>query len=92
MKNVRLSRSEVAKFLKGPEVEAMLNQVGKKVADNANSAAPVGATGALSNSHYHEVEDSTDRKAARVKSDLDYAAAVASRTGYLTRALDGTEV
>lgn len=74
-------------FLRGEEMEKFLRDVGAKVAVAANEEAPVGETGELSRSHDVEIAI-TDRKVARIQSDMDYAAAVAARTGYLTRALD----
>lgn len=83
----KLNYSETQKFLRGPEMEAFLRKAGAKVAESANAEAPVGETGELSQSHDVDI-DITDRMVARIKSDKDYAAAVAARTGYLTRALD----
>lgn len=83
----KLDYHGVKDFLYGSEVEAMLRKAGEEVAKSADEEAPVGETGELSNSHYVEI-DYTDRVVARVKSDKEYAAAVAARTGYMTRALD----
>lgn len=92
MKKIRPNQRELARLLKGPEMAEFLNEVGSKVAEAANETAPVGETGELSRSHYHEVEETKDRKVVRIKSNLDYAAKVASDTGYMTQALDRTNI
>jgi len=91
-KKIRLNRSEVGRVLKGPEMRAYLERIGRELADEADYAAPIGETGELSQSHYHEVEEIKDRVVVRVKSDLPYAATVAANTGYFTEALDGVDV
>lgn len=84
---IKLNYKETQRFLKGSDMKNFLKKAGDKVAKQANAEAPVGRTGELSRSHKVDI-DETDRAVARVSSDKKYAAAVAARTGYLTRALD----
>lgn len=87
---VRMNMRGVRATMRDPRVKALLLERMKRVAEQANSNAPVGETGELSQSHEAYVDDRPDTylPAARVESSKDYALVVESRTGYLSSALD----
>ena len=58
-------------------VENSLDEIGELVAEDANALAPVGETGALSDSYEHIVMD----KSVAIGSDLEYAPYVELGTG-----------
>jgi hypothetical protein len=84
---MKLDSRGMKQLLMSDAVRAELRRRAQRVADRANSTAPVGETGQLSQSH-EVVDDTTDRAVARVVSDLDYAITVEANTGYLTASLD----
>jgi hypothetical protein len=90
MKAFKPNRRGMQELLHSADVRAELERRARKVRDRANSNAPVGETGELSQSH--EIEhDTTDRAVVRVYSDKEYAITVEANTGYLSSALDAGE-
>lgn len=85
---VKLNRAGVVDLLKSRGVSSVLKQQGEAAAARMASSAPR-ESGALAASHRVWVEEHGDRNVVHVGSDLDYAARVALRTGYMARALDG---
>ena len=84
----RMSAKGRRDLLNAAFVSADLTRRARIVANAANANAPVGETGELSTSH-GVTTDHTDRARAAIYSTAEHAIIVESRTGYLSRALDG---
>lgn len=73
-------------ILKGAVVRAGLTRRAECVADAARASAPVESGGYRDSIRLQQ--DTTDRAVVRVVADISHGAAVESRTGNLSRALD----
>lgn len=85
-RKVRLISRGMRELLNDDGVRADLTRRMGQTLAAAQAAAPVD-TGALKAS-LRIVQDTTDRVAVRVVSDVDYAPAINAGTGFLTRSLD----
>lgn len=83
---VRLNSPGVEDLLTAAGVRADLTRRMERVAEHAQSTAPVGETGNYRDSIRVE-QDTTDRAVVRVRAAVPYALAVEAHTGNLARAL-----
>lgn len=84
--SVKIDRLAIRELLGTPEVAAELRRRAENVRDRAAAGAPK-VSGHLSRSHVVESDVINGRARSRVVATATYAGVVASRTGYLGRAL-----